>query len=76
MVAKKQEEPIEAEIIIEKKVRAYKHHDDGMIFVGILFVAIGGLFFIQSYFGINVWSLFWPIILIIIGLLLIFKRRG
>jgi hypothetical protein len=75
MARKNDDEPIEAEVINEKRSRHRAKNDDGRIFIGLLLIVIGGMFFIQSYFGVNVWSNLWPIILILIGLLLVLRRN-
>lgn len=40
---------------------------DGRIIFGLIVLAIGVMFLFQNLIGINIWSAFWPIILIIIG---------
>lgn len=75
MVYKKSDESFEAEIINEKRHLNHYHREGGRIFLGLLFIVIGGLFFIQSYFGIDIWKDFWPIVIIFIGILLIVGRK-
>lgn len=42
-------------------------------FGGIIFLVLGGAFFVEEIFDFNVWRL-WPVILIVIGLSVIFPR--
>ncbi len=46
------------------------------IFVGLLLILVGALFFIQNLFGIGVWANFWPLILVILGLSLMVRSAG
>jgi hypothetical protein len=77
MATKKQkEEPIEAEIVSEETIveeKTYSKRKSGGIFWGFMLIVIGGLFLAQSYLGIDVWSNFWPILIIAIGLSLIIR---
>ena len=45
---------------------------------GIILMAIGGVFYMRDFFDfhINFWQLFWPGMLILIGILLIFRHRS
>jgi phage shock protein C len=43
--------------------------------IGIILIALGAAFLVQETFGWNIWSHAWPAILIIIGLVIMLKRR-
>lgn len=64
---------------IEENVRSVKSNPDGhlpgRIIAGLVIMAIGILFLLQTVFNFNAWSLFWPIILVIVGLALIFRSK-
>ncbi len=48
------------------------------MFIGLILIIIGALLLLQ-HFGIiasDIWSLFWPIILIALGLVFIVKKKG
>ena len=40
-----------------------------------IFVLIGGFFWAQDYFHLN-WNLLWPVILIVVGVLFLFRERS
>ncbi|MBN2348074.1 MAG: hypothetical protein JXJ22_04515 [Bacteroidales bacterium] len=44
---------------------------------GLILIAVGGVFYIRDFyhFNINFWQMFWPGMLIFIGILLIFRRK-
>jgi len=64
---------------LKMNVKSVKRDPDGRlssrVIIGIAILAMGILFLLQTVFGINVWSLFWPVILIIVGLSLILRPR-
>ena len=64
---------------IKKNVKSIERDPDGRlpgrVIAGLAVMAIGILFLLQTVFNFNAWSLFWPTILIIIGLALIFRSR-
>lgn len=66
-----------SEVRAEVKGREYHYYrnDEGRITAGLIVVAIGVLFLLQNTMGIRVWEMFWPFILIVIGLLFIFKTK-
>lgn len=47
------------------------------MFIGLLLVILGGLFLFQSlgYISGDVWSKFWPVILIAVGLSMVIGRK-
>lgn len=47
----------------------------GQILFGLLIILFGVLLLISSIFDIHIWSLCWPVALILIGLWLIFRPR-
>lgn len=54
------------------------HHGDNQksrAVIGITLVALGTAFLIQETLGWNIWSHAWPVILIVIGLIIMLKRR-
>lgn len=67
----KDTEIVEAEV--ETKAKVKKTQTNNSLFWGLLLILLGGLFFMQNYFEIDVWNLFWPLILVFIGLFLIAK---
>lgn len=76
MPRKKEEKVTEGEIVEETKkpVNNKKKTNDGRLFLGIIFILFGGLIFINNLFpAIEVSKYFWPVILIIFGLALIFR---
>ncbi len=44
--------------------------NEGRIITGLVILALGFLFLFQNVFHFNVWSIFWPVILIAIGLVI------
>jgi len=44
---------------------------------GIILIAVGGAFYLRDFIDIdiNFWQLFWPSLLILIGILMIFRRK-
>jgi len=48
-------------------------HGDGKAIVGSIIVVIGALLLIRNITGINVWENFWPVALVIIGFVIIWK---
>jgi fatty acid desaturase len=75
-MADKNDETIEAEIIDEKhniKRNNFNKGLNGWAFWGLILIFLGIMFFLQNYFRIDVWNYFWPFLLILIGLLLVFK---
>lgn len=56
---------------IKKEVRGSRRSDETRVIGGLIVLAIGLLFLLQNIFGWNAWSSFWPVILIIIGLIIV-----
>ncbi|MEI6498355.1 MAG: PspC domain-containing protein [bacterium] len=54
--------------------RGSQHGDNRLLF-GAIIVIIGALFLLQNLFNINLWSNFWPIVLIILGLYFMLKSN-
>jgi len=50
-------------------------HLSGRVIAGLIIMAIGILFLLQTVFNFNAWTLLWPIILVIVGLALIFQSK-
>ncbi|MBN1598504.1 MAG: hypothetical protein JW894_09435 [Bacteroidales bacterium] len=44
---------------------------------GIIMLAIGGAFYVKDFFDLqfNFWEIFWPGLLVLVGILIIFKRK-
>lgn len=78
-MAKKKENPVEGEIVEEKKTETakkseIKRSNDGRLFLGVVFLLLGGLIFLNNFYpSIDISSYFWPIILILLGAVMIFR---
>jgi uncharacterized integral membrane protein len=79
----KKEEIVEAEVISEPKQakkpaneekisKNISRRDSGRFFWGMLLVVLGVMFALENYLEIDVWQNFWPIIIILIGMSIIF----
>lgn len=65
-------DPVRDEVIKEKQRKTAK-------FIGLLFIALGLVFLLDEFDLIPYWfsiSKLWPVVLVVIGLLLIFKNSG
>lgn len=61
---------------IRETVKSKRHRSgDGRLIVGGVLLSIGILALIQSVLHINLWSIFWPAILIIMGLAFLTRVR-
>jgi putative flippase GtrA len=59
-----------------REVRESHYHHRGGIFAGTILLTVGILLLLSNLVpGWFNWAVFWPIILIVIGLLAIFNRR-
>lgn len=47
----------------------------GVLFFGGLLILIGLLILVGSIFSINLWNYFWPLLLILVGLWILFRPR-
>lgn len=72
---RKKDEAVEAEIVNEKaETTKYEKKTDGRVFLGIVFVLIGALIFLNNFFpNFEIAKYFWPILFIIFGLSLLSK---
>jgi len=74
---KKPEEEIKeaAEDLANQTRKNFKDakHGDGKAIIGSIIVVIGALLLIRNLTGINVWENFWPIALIIVGFVILWK---
>ncbi|MCK9438547.1 MAG: PspC domain-containing protein [Patescibacteria group bacterium] len=49
---------------------------DWRFLLGIIFVLFGFIFLVDNIFDLrNIWANFWPIFLVLIGLMILFKRK-
>lgn len=69
----RKEEAVEAEVVGENKVFLEKRSERGGVFWGILLIALGGIFIVETFVNINLWQYFWPGVLIVLGLSLVFR---
>ncbi|GEM_PF-2475254 len=78
MPAKQNEKPNEAEVV-EEKVRVdetiYHHRGrpHGGFFFGSLLLILGIFLILENYLNINLMQYFWPILLLLLGSLLIYR---
>jgi len=72
----KKEEAVEAEVVGENKVCCESRSDRGGVFWGFFLIALGGIFIAESFANINLWQYFWPGVLIVLGLSLVFRSFG
>lgn len=51
-----------------------EHSDSVKIVFGVIILALGALLLVQNIVGINIWNLFWPLLLVVIGLFIIARK--
>ena len=49
--------------------------DRGSLVMGVLLVGLGALFLLNTWLHINVWGLFWPGLLILLGVVILARSR-
>ena len=53
-----------------------EYNNKGIRLVGIIFILFGIIFFLKNYYHYVIdWQLVWPVLLVLLGLLLLFKKR-
>ncbi len=72
---KEKAESIASEIneAVSKKQKSNKKNNDFSIWFGVILVFLGGLILIQNITGMNVWHYFFPVSVMLIGLLILMK---
>lgn len=68
---KEKAEALASEIKKSVKENKRNRNDDGRIIGGLVLLALGVIFLAQNVFGWNLWSNFWPLILILVGFIII-----
>ncbi len=49
--------------------------DKGSLFIGVVLVGLGAMFLLNTWLRINVWGLFWPGLLILLGVVILARSR-
>lgn len=57
----------------KNKIKVTK--DDGKITIGFIIVAIGILFLLQNVLGFHIWQIFWPLLLIVVGIAVVLNNK-
>lgn len=60
----------------KKSVERENKQSEGRAIAGLVVLAFGVVFLVQNITGINLWTNFWPIVLIIIGLGVILSAKN
>ncbi|UCD95406.1 MAG: PspC domain-containing protein [Candidatus Zixiibacteriota bacterium] len=70
--------PLEVEgEVVQQEVSAESSSEWNRFLPGIILIVIGGLFLLKNfYWWFDFWDFFWPAILVIVGLILIFGRKS
>lgn len=69
---KKREEAVEAEVVNKEKKSVRVERNDGRLMLGLVFVFIGLLIFLNNFFpNFEVAKYFWPVVLIVFGVTLV-----
>jgi phage shock protein PspC (stress-responsive transcriptional regulator) len=58
-----------------KKETKDNDNDEGRLVLGVVIIVVGILLLLQNVLGVRVWEIFWPLILVSIGLYFLFKAR-
>ena len=59
-----------------KDLGAETKKSDWRFLLGIIFILFGFIFLVDNIFDLqNIWTNFWPIFLVLIGLMILFKRK-
>jgi phage shock protein PspC (stress-responsive transcriptional regulator) len=58
-----------------KKEPKNNDNDEGRLVLGVVIIVVGILLLLQNVLGVRVWEIFWPLILVSIGLYFLFKAR-
>ena len=74
----KKEQPAEAEVIEEKvkmdeAIYCHRRHSHGGFFFGSILLILGIFLILENYLAINLMQYFWPILLLLLGALLIYR---
>ncbi len=59
---------------VEEPAETEEDHDRPRRTVGIILIALGAWFFLDQFFDFWNWGELWPVLLILLGLLLLFRR--
>jgi hypothetical protein len=78
MPVRNNENPIEVEVIEEinrMKDDSHHHHrrSDGGFFFGSIFLILGTFLILSNYLQIDLMQYFWPILLLLLGVILIYR---
>jgi phage shock protein C len=58
-----------------KKSKVETKKDDGRLIIGVAIIILGLLFLLQDVFGFHAWSIFWPLVLVVIGITIILNDK-
>ncbi len=63
---------------IKKEAKDHKNivsKDDGRLIIGFVIIVIGILFLLQNVLGFRAWSVFWPLVLVVVGIAVILNSK-
>jgi lia operon protein LiaF len=51
-------------------------NNNGSVVVGIVLIGLGGMFLLSTWLRINLWSFFWPALLIVLGVAILVRSHA
>jgi hypothetical protein len=50
-------------------------NNNGSVVAGVILIGLGGIFLVETWLHINLWSFFWPGLLIVLGVAILMRPR-